>query len=233
MSVPSVECVADHSEVIPDGLCWGQHQPKEMAAACLFPGALALSTPQEMVYVFHQDHSNSPYPFPSSLIAKHTLECQTHLPPPDPYLKNLSLSLSLSKALQQMLPFHIWAGKISFFPLVHVRICRHDNLRRWTANVTSASQPIAFLFTGQRGSVMGFTPMTLGLSRCAHMNENESAGLSGVARRDRLKCHKMTGNRIRWNSALYLKNPSSELVSAAWKLISTAGCCDVVSHGQL
>lgn len=68
----------------------------------------------------------------------------------------LSLSL-VSKPLQQMLPFHIWAGKISFFlsPPLHVRICRHDNLRRRTANVTSASQPIAFLFTGQCGICYG------------------------------------------------------------------------------
>lgn len=44
--------------------------------------------------IFHQDHSNSPYPYPGLLIAKHTLECQTHLSPPDPYLRSLSLSLS-------------------------------------------------------------------------------------------------------------------------------------------
>lgn len=94
-------------------------------------------------------------------------------------------SPSLSKPLQQMLPFHIRDGKISFFfffPL-HVRFCRYDNLRRWTVNVTSTRQPIAFLFTGRCGSVMGSAPMTLGLSRCAHMNENESAGLAGAARR--------------------------------------------------
>lgn len=84
-----------------------------MAAACLFPGALALSTPQEMVYVFHQDHSNSPYPFPSSLIAKHTLECQTHLPPPDPYLKNLSLSLSLQSTPANVTVSYLgWENKL-------------------------------------------------------------------------------------------------------------------------
>lgn len=45
-------CVSDHSEVMPDGLCWGQPEPWEMTAVCLFPGALKQPTPQEEVYFF-------------------------------------------------------------------------------------------------------------------------------------------------------------------------------------
>lgn len=145
-------------------------------------------------FFFHQDHSNSLYPYPAFLIGKHTLECQTHLLPPDPYQQSLSLSFSLPQTTPANVTFSYlgWENKLFFSsppPKLHVRICRHDNLRRWTANVTLAGQPIAFLVTGRHCSLMGFTPMTLGLSRCAHMNENESAGLSGVAGRGRLKCH--------------------------------------------
>lgn len=49
---------------------------------------------------------------------------------------------SISDPLLQMLPFHIRAAKITVCSPPHVRICRLDNLRRWTANVT----PVHFFF---------------------------------------------------------------------------------------
>lgn len=48
--------------------------------------------------IFHQDLSNSPHPYPGSLISKHTLECQRHLP----FTWSISAEHpSLSEPLQQ------------------------------------------------------------------------------------------------------------------------------------
>lgn len=137
---------------------------------------------KEMAYFFRQYHNFPPYTLTHthSLISQHTLECQTHPRPPDPYQQSSPLcSPNLSSKCYL---FILRLGKYAFPPPpLHVRIGRHDNLNRWTANVTWANQPIASVLAGQRGSLMGFTAVTLGPSRCAHMNENESAGLSGVA----------------------------------------------------
>lgn len=136
-------------------------------------------------------------PYPGSLISKHTLECQRHLP----FAWSISAERpSLSNPLQQNVTIsHLgWENKLLFFtappstPELHVRISRRDNLRLWTANVTSATANQSHFFSLASVALLwGSRPWHWDRGRRVHMNKNESAGLSGVASRGSLKCQKI------------------------------------------
>lgn len=143
-----LEFVPD-TEVILDRLCWGLHQLKGMTILCFLSSAPTLPTLGEKVYVFYLFTFLSL--FLTSIIATVLIPTVVFLSPNIHlnvrhisrlliHICRFSLSL-VCKPLQQMLPFLIWIGKISFFSSPrsqHVWICRQDNLGCWTVNVTVA-----------------------------------------------------------------------------------------------
>ena len=150
-----------------------------MTAACLFPGALALSTPQENGAFFIKIIAILLIPLPR-LAYRQTYIRMSDTSLPSCFLSAESLSLSLSRL--QTTPANVtisylrWENKLFFFSFFfslspHCTWGSADTITfaaELQMSLRLANQS-HFFSLASAGSVMGFTPMTLGLRQmCAH-----------------------------------------------------------------